>query len=40
MTVPVRHADRHPDPLAGENLEDWTTLADFATPDSWTGIDG
>jgi ABC-type branched-subunit amino acid transport system substrate-binding protein len=24
----------------GENLEDWTVLADWATPDSWTGIDG
>ncbi|MFP4149636.1 MAG: ABC transporter substrate-binding protein, partial [Nitriliruptoraceae bacterium] len=24
----------------GEDLEDWTILADFATPDSWAGIDG
>lgn len=23
----------------GENLEDWTTLAEFATPESWTGIE-
>ena len=23
----------------GENLEDWTTLVEFATPDSWTGIE-
>jgi ABC-type branched-subunit amino acid transport system substrate-binding protein len=23
----------------GENLEDWTVLADFATPESWTGIE-
>ena len=24
----------------GADLEDWTTLSDFATPESWTGIDG
>jgi ABC-type branched-subunit amino acid transport system substrate-binding protein len=23
----------------GENLEDWTVLAEFATPESWTGIE-
>ena len=23
----------------GENLEDWTVLADFATPESWTGLE-
>ena len=23
----------------GENLEDWTVLADWATPESWTGIE-